>query len=116
MKKVTVTRAEDGRRITEAKMAHSPWSRFWGLMGRRALPEGEALVIDPCSSIHTMFMRFAIDVVFLDKHNRVVKIAVAMPPFRAALARGCRRVIEMPAGSAERAGVQVGDTLTIELT
>lgn len=66
--------------VERAVIANSYWSRFWELMGRRTLGEEERLLIGPCSSIHTMFMRFAIDVIFLDKEHRVVKIAT-VPPF-----------------------------------
>jgi hypothetical protein len=93
-------------------IADSYWSRFWGLMGRRTLGEGEGLLIEPCSSIHTMFMRFAIDVIFLDEERRVVKIATVRP-FRAAVGRGSRCVLEVPAGTAERSGLKVGDALTL---
>ena len=81
-------------------------------MGRRSLGEGEGLLIDPCSSIHTMFMRFTIDVIFLDDDRRVVKVAT-VPPFRAALGGGGRAVLEVPAGTAERNGLEVGDALSL---
>ncbi len=84
----TVTDDKTQRLIVErAVIASSYWSRFWGLMGHRTLGEDEGLLIEPCSSTHTMFMRFAIDVIFLDKERRVVKVAT-VPPFRAALGRG----------------------------
>jgi uncharacterized membrane protein (UPF0127 family) len=89
------------------------WSRFWGLMWRRSLPEGEGLLIDPCGSIHTMFMRFSIDVVFLDAENRITRIAESLQPFRVALGKGGRRVLEMQAGTARRAGLSVGDRLEL---
>ena len=97
--------------VERATIAVSYWSRFWGLMGRRTLGEEEGLLIEPCSSIHTMFMRFSIDVIFLDKEHRVVKIAT-VPPFRAALGRGSHAVLEVPAGTAERNGLEVGDALS----
>ena len=97
--------------MERATIAVSYWSRFWGLMGRRTLGEEEGLLIEPCSSIHTMFMRFAIDVIFLDKEHRVVKVAT-VPPFRAALGRGSHAVLEVPAGTAERNGLEVGDALS----
>ena len=59
-----------------------------------------------------MFMRFAIDVIFLDKQRRVVKIAT-VSPFRAAVGRGSHSVLEVPAGTAERSGLEVGDALTL---
>ncbi len=81
-------------------------------MGRRKLGEDEGLLIEPCSSIHTMFMRFAIDVIFLDRERRVVKIAT-VTPFRVALGRGSHAVLEVPAGTAERHGLEVGDALSL---
>ena len=80
-------------------------------MGRRSLPEGEALLIDPCYSVHTMFMRFAIDVVYLDSNDRVLKVVGRLRPFRASVCRGAKRVLEMPAGSAALAGIKPADQL-----
>jgi uncharacterized membrane protein (UPF0127 family) len=98
----------------QARLADNVWSRFWGLMGRRSLPEGEALLISPCSSVHTAFMRFSIDVVFLDRADRVVKVARQLKPYRIAMGtKGAQRVLELPAGAAERAGLEPGDQLAI---
>jgi uncharacterized protein len=93
--------------------ARGHWSRFWGLMGRRSLPEGRGMLIEPCNSVHTMFMRFPIDVVFLDGEDRVLKISRDMKPFRFAVGRGSRRVLEVPAGWCERVGLDEGDQLEI---
>jgi len=94
------------------RRADSVWSRFWGLMGRRALPVGEALHIRPCNSIHTFFMRFAMDAVFLDKDMHVVKVVADMKPFRATVGgKGAHSVLELAAGAAALAGVEAGDTL-----
>src|SRR3989304_6591334 len=82
------------------------WSKFWGLMGRRALPENSGLLLTPCSSVHTFFMRFPIDVVFLDRERRVVKIVPAMKPWRTALGGGGREALETPAGEGGRAGTE----------
>ena len=109
----TVASERTRRTIVERSIiADSYWSRFRGLMGQRTLGVDEGLLIEPCSSIHTMFMRFAIDVIFLDGERRVVKIAT-VPPFRAALGRGSRTVLEVPAGTAARSGVEVGDVLSL---
>jgi uncharacterized protein len=93
--------------------ARGHWSRFWGLMGRRALPEGRGMIIEPCNSVHTMFMRFPIDVVFLDGDDRVLKISRDMKPFRFAVGRGSRRVLEVPAGWCQQVGLEEGDQLEI---
>jgi hypothetical protein len=93
-------------------VARSFWGRFRGLMLRRALASGEALLIEPGASIHTAFMRFPIDVVFLDREKRVVKVAENVRPFRAALSRG-HSALELNAGSAGKANVVKGDRLVI---
>jgi uncharacterized membrane protein (UPF0127 family) len=97
----------------ELTVAASMWSRFWGLMLRRELPAGQALLIKPSSSIHTAFMRFSIDVVFVDKGNTVVKVVNRIKPFRAALSRG-HSALELPAGTARAAAIERGDQLVME--
>jgi uncharacterized membrane protein (UPF0127 family) len=87
------------------------WGRFRGLMGQRRLSEGEALLIDPCNSVHTFFMRFPIDVLFLDRDDRVLKMSTEIRPFRVAIGRGARRVLELATGRAKLAGVRVGDRI-----
>jgi len=97
---------------TQVRVATSMWSRFWGLMGRRSLAEGEALWLKPCTSVHMFFMRFPIDVVFLDRQDRVVRIVPGLKPWRMALGgRGAHSALELSAGAAQVAGVEVGDTL-----
>jgi uncharacterized membrane protein (UPF0127 family) len=100
--------------IARVRVAKSLWSRFWGLMGRRPLRPREGILIDPCSSVHTMFMRFPIDLVFLDGEDRVIKTVAALKPYRIAVGRGSRRVLEIEAGGVDRAGIRVGDRLLIQ--
>lgn len=90
------------------QVADTLWTRFWGLMGKRAVAPDEGLLIMPCYSVHTMFMRFPIDVIYLDDDCRILKVADSMKPFRASMRRGSRSVLEMRAGSAVRAGLSVG--------
>jgi uncharacterized membrane protein (UPF0127 family) len=100
---------------SRAEKAEAHWARLMGLMGRRTLPEDGALLIVPCSSVQTCFMRFAIDVVFLDRDSQVVKVVSGLKPYRAALGgRGARSVLELPAGAAARCGIAVGDRLVWE--
>lgn len=96
---------------SEVRLLHSPWSRFLGLMGRKTLPDGHGVLIDPCSSIHTMFMRFPIDAIFLDEDGRVTKAAAGVKPWRAVLGAGGKKVLELLEGAAAEAKVQVGDVL-----
>lgn len=97
----------------DVRVADGIWSRFWGLMGRKSLPEGSGLLLRPSSSIHTAFMRFPIDLVFLDRALRVVKVVPEMKPFRAAVAFGAHSVLELNAGAAAEAQVQTGDQLRL---
>ena len=92
--------------------ARSFWRRFRGLMLQTSLDGDAGLFIEPSSSIHTAFMRFPIDAVFLDKQRQVVKVAT-VKPWRAALSKG-HSVLELPAGRAALAGVETGDCLLIE--
>jgi uncharacterized protein len=84
-----------------------------GLMGRRGLPAGEGLLLSPAPSIHTAFMRFPIDALFLDRELEVLEIVERLGPWRIAVKRGARAVLELPAGEAARCGVLVGDRLAL---
>jgi uncharacterized membrane protein (UPF0127 family)/protein-S-isoprenylcysteine O-methyltransferase Ste14 len=85
--------------------------RMRGLLGRAELPTDEGILLRPASSVHTAFMRFPIDVVFLDKENRVTKIAANLRPWRTAVARHAETVVELPAGAAERRNLKLGDRI-----
>jgi uncharacterized membrane protein (UPF0127 family) len=90
------------------------WARFWGLMGRRELADDSGLLITPCSSVHTFFMRFPIDVIFIARDGRVVKIASAMKPWRTALGgHGAHSVLELNADMARARGLEEGDVLEL---
>ena len=103
---------------TGTEFATSPWSRFRGLMMRNEsdFQEGAALVIDPCTSIHMFFMRFPIDVLYLDRDNRVVRAQESIKPWRVGpiYTRGARFVIELPAGTIKASQTQKGDQIAIE--
>jgi uncharacterized membrane protein (UPF0127 family) len=93
------------------QMAAGLWSRFWGLMFRKELPDGHGLYLRSTYSIHTAFMRFPIDVIFVGKDGRVRKVAAAVKPFRVAVARSAAGALELPAGAAVKANVEPGDVL-----
>ena len=88
-------------------------ARMRGLLGRSDLPAGEGVLLRPASSIHTHFMRFAIDAVFLDRDLRVLEVRPALRPWRMARKRGANAVLELCAGEAARRGIQAGDILAI---
>jgi uncharacterized membrane protein (UPF0127 family) len=84
-------------------------------MGRHGLKEGEGLLLSPCSSVQTFLMRFPIDVIFVDREAKVVKVAPALGPFRVALGgRGARDALEVAAGTAACSETTVGDRLAVE--
>jgi hypothetical protein len=105
---------DDGTVVCErCAVADRPASRLMGLMGRRGLDAGEGLLLSPAGSIHTCFMRFRIDAVFLDSELEVVRVRPNLRPWRAARARGARAVLELPAGESERLGVAGGERLRL---
>jgi uncharacterized membrane protein (UPF0127 family) len=83
-----------------------------GLLGRRELLPGEGIVMRPGWSIHTAFMRFPIDVVFVDADQVVLQIVPGLKPWRAALCRGGHDVVELAAGECARRGLGTGDRVT----
>ncbi len=99
--------------VEEVTLATGTWSRFWGLMGRKGLPDGHGLLIDPCSSIHMFFMRFPLDVVFLDDAGRVTKVVREIKPWRMALGGGGKKALEIAAGAASATNVEAGDELVL---
>ena len=89
-------------------------TRNSGLLGRHSLDPGTAMIIAPTNAVHTFFMRFPIDVAFVRKDGRILKIRAGLPAWRLAAAWGAYAVVEMAAGSFEVAATGTGDCLTIE--
>jgi uncharacterized protein len=108
-----VNSTRESRLATDAERATSFIARGRGLMLRSTFPEGSALVIDPCSSIHMFFMRFPIDVLYLDREDRVVRVQEGIKPWRLGplRTRGARYVIEFPAGTLARTNTRAGDKI-----
>ena len=106
----------DGEVVCEhCLVADSPWARMRGLLGRRGLESGEGLLLRPTGSVHTFFMRFPIDVVFLSRDGEVLKSAPALPPWRTAGARRAKAVLELAADEADRRGIRVGARLDLSV-
>jgi uncharacterized protein len=106
---------------THVGVAGSFLARLRGLMGRSELPSGHALYLPGTNSIHMLFMRFAIDCLFLGEADGedaqpVVAIRRALPPWRGVVwyVRGAKGVVELPAGALDQAGVGVGDVVRFE--
>ena len=109
---VNVTRGE-----TLADSSRRPSTfvgRGVGLIGRRSLPPGGGLIIDPSNSVVSFFMRFPIDVLFLDRENQVRHLIHRMVPWRISkIVRRSKRVVELPAGTLARTGTELGDVIEI---
>ena len=99
------------------RLALSLTARLRGLLGTKALSSTEGLLIIPCRSIHTWFMRYPIDVAFLDEQLSVIAIAEALPPFRtfAPRHRIAMMALELPAGRLRETGTKIGDALAVTL-
>jgi uncharacterized protein len=109
-----ILRRADGTIVCErCTLADRPLNRLRGLLGREGMESGEGLLLRPASAVHTYFMRFPIDVVFLDREGVVVGITDSLAPWRAASSRGAKAVLELPAGESSRRGLAVGDHLTL---
>ena len=107
---------KDGRvLLPECKVATGFFVRFLGLMGRKSIPQHEALLFPKCNSIHTFFMRFPIDVVLVDKNGAVVEVVPAMAPWRLMMPRlRAKHVIEMAAHRSHELGIVPGTQLEIQ--
>lgn len=112
----------DGRPLAlEALQSERAHERVQGWLGREAVRPGEGLLLVPCGSIHTVGMRFSIDVAFLDRRGRVLKLCpgvrpgrLAWGPWTALLLPWRTMALELPAGALVQAGVQVGQVLRLE--
>jgi uncharacterized protein len=101
---------------TELRLAATHWSRFRGLMGRNAgdFGAGKALWIVPCHGVHTLAMRFPIDVLYLDRNKVVVHLEQGLKPWRVAPVRmAATSVLELPEGTLRSTGTLIGDELNI---
>ena len=108
----SLTERASGRVVTgQLELAAGYWSRLRGLQFRAPLPVDRGLLLVPCGSIHTFFMRFAIDVVFLDSTGQVVGVRQRVRPWRVVPAlRGTHAVLELPAGTAS---LTAGDSISL---
>jgi uncharacterized protein len=93
------------------EVADSGPKRNKGLLGRDGLAPGEGLWIVPCESVHTFFMRFPIDLVYLDRKNRIKKVRDSVGPWRLSACLSAHSVIELPAGTIRNTQTQPGDML-----
>jgi uncharacterized membrane protein (UPF0127 family) len=106
---------ESSRRVlaSAVEAAFDSRTRKQGLLNRTGLDPGMALVLAPCGAIHTFFMRFPIDVVFVRRDGTVARVVSNLAPWRIAIAFGAHAAIELAAGGAARCGTSVGDRVRL---
>ncbi len=109
-----LTNATRGNTLaTQLEVARTSAERTKGLLGRDSLPPGGGLWIVPCESVHTFWMRFPIDLVYVDRAMRVRKVRSSVGPWRVSACLRAHSVIELPAGIVHQTGTQPGDQLEI---
>jgi uncharacterized membrane protein (UPF0127 family) len=99
---------------TDVEVAETRAMRRRGLLGRDGLGPQAALMLTPCLAVHTAFMRFPIDIVFLDRDGFAVKLLSDVPPWRMTAAVSAHSVVELAAGSLRRHAVALGDRLYLK--
>lgn len=103
--------------VPKLEVAATMWTRNKGLLGRKDLPADQALWILRCNSVHTFFMNFAIDLIFLDKKMTVQKTVANVPPGRVVWpVWKASSVIELPSGFLENNPIRVGEVLHVDPT
>jgi hypothetical protein len=95
-------------------VADTSAKRRTGLLKHERLAPGEGLWISPCESVHTFFMKFPIDLVYIDRKHKVRKVRSGVPAWRLSACLPAHSVVELPAGTAERSGTRVGDELVFD--
>ena len=98
-------------------LAHTHWSRLWGLIGVSQDDFGHncGLWIRPCHGVHTLAMRFPIDVVYLDRAGTVVHVEHDLQPWRfSPILRQAASVLELPSGTVAKTGTTLGDKIEIK--
>ena len=98
-------------------IAITPFERIKGLLGTSELQDGCGMLIVPCNSIHTFFMRYSIDVAFLDGEMRIVHTMHSLPPWRVCIpvGVGAKMALELPPGKLAETNTAVGDMLEVKL-
>ena len=95
-------------------LAKTPFRRIKGLLGRKVFLPGQALILEPCNSVHTFFMRFPIDILFVDKNYKIIKVLLKLNPNKISrIYWHSSRVIELPVGRLNLTDTQVQDQLQL---
>lgn len=109
-----IKKADNSVIAEDVIIADTLFKRMKGLLGKKEFGKGQAIVLEPCNSIHTFFMRFPIDVLFLDKENKILKAVPSLEPFK--LTRvyfSAARTVELSCGTIKSFSIKEGDSLLI---
>ena len=113
--KMKISGAPTGAPFLEVLIADSFFTRLAGLMFRNALPTATGLLLAPCNSVHMCFMRFAIDVVYLDKDYKIIRIVKHLKPWIGlSMCHTAWATLELNAGEADKLDLEVGKKLIRE--
>ena len=93
------------------EVANTSSKRNKGLLGRKCLSSGEGLWILPCEAVHTFWMQFSIDLVYLDRKKQIKKLVSGLPPWRLSACLRARSILELPSGTIRDTQTQLGDAL-----
>jgi len=106
----------DSKQILVPKLylADNFWKRFWGLMLRKSLASDEGLLLTPCNGVHTFFMRFPIDVIYLNEHMKILAVFRAKPWRILPVIKGTKHVLEVSSESGLLKRIKVGQRVNIE--
>ncbi|WP_017754549.1 DUF192 domain-containing protein [Calidifontibacillus oryziterrae] len=99
----------------DVKVAKTFWKRFKGLMFTKDLQKGSALLIEPCQSVHTFFMSYALDILFVNEEGKVVAVEEQMKPGKIGkIVRTAKQVIELPAGTIRATKIEVNQVIKLK--
>ncbi len=111
-----ISKEEKTMIASQGRVASGFFCRLLGLMFRKKMKKEEALIFYRASSIHTFFMRFSIDIIFLDRQMKVKRLVYNLKPWRAVFCRGAYVAIELPAGKIDQSNVSLGSKIWIQET
>jgi uncharacterized membrane protein (UPF0127 family) len=99
--------------VPRLEVTETAWEATVGLLGREVLEKDQGLLIERCRCVHTWFMRFAIDLVYLTRDGEVCKVVTALPPWRFSACRKAASVLELPSGQAAALGLTTGKRIAV---
>jgi uncharacterized membrane protein (UPF0127 family) len=102
---------ENKTKISHVYWANNPWLRLRGLLGRDKLTTEIGLLISPCNSVHTIGIKYSLDIIYLDKDDKVIKIRANLDPWNFSVCKGACKVLELLAGNCKSKNIKQGDEL-----